>query len=225
MNDESDLPDHEEKYDIAEDTLTAANQKLAKLSSRTAEERVMSIIEKPVDDSLIRVGNKIIHRRTEEEYETIWNSFLINAGDEFAEYMGYSIEDIERIGKNAFIDAFDWRLPTEVLSFKTDKIHIIPCVHCNNAFSDIEESFGLCESCKPLYDLNYFEKVIDEADKEVSRQFLAANPDAKVIPSTKTEGISEFLYNKEFRDKFLMTVLDKRDEERRNKNVEASGPN
>lgn len=220
---ESMLPDHDPKYDIEDDKLDEANRKLASLSEKN---KGRLEVVRPVEDTpivqreKIKVGNRIIHKRTDQEYEDIWNSFIMNASEDFEQYMGYGVDEIVEIGENKFIDAYDWCDATDVMSYKTDIIHIIPCVHCRDEFSDVEQNYGLCEKCQPLYDLTYFEQVVDATSRDVAKEFLALNPEAKVVPATKTEGLAQFLYNKEFREMFLNDVLDKRDLERR----EIDGP-
>ena len=231
-NREANLPEHDPKYDIEESVLEAANKKMVSISELKGKGvAVVSgdgssglAISKKAPDT-IKVGNRIIHKRTPEQYQDIWESFLMNCVNvpesdpyNFEKYMGYGVDDIKRIGIEKFIDAFDWINAAQVNSFRTDIIHIVPCVECDANFAEVEHSFGLCETCQQLYDLDFLEKVIDETAQEVKQQFLEGHPDAKAVPATRTEGVALFLLSAEFRHMFLKTVLDQRDKERMEKN-------
>lgn len=208
LQDEFDLPDQNPKYDMTEEQLAKANEKIGGPKTETEELPKEAEEKRPT----IKVGKKIIHVRTDQEYDDIWDSFLMNVAEDFEEYMGYGVEKIKEIGIRKFIDAMDWVDALDVYKYKSDTLHIVPCVHCGQEFADVEENFGLCEACELLYDLTYFEQVMAETNAEVAR--ITKNQDARSIASVKVSGIISFMRDKEFREKFLRSVLDARDASR-----------
>ncbi len=189
--------DHQEKNNRSFSEIEAADEKMVK---HTVDKKVQN------DDNKYMFKNgKKMFKRTKEDYDNIWNAFLEIAEPEFKEFMGYGKEEIEKIGIEKFIDAYDWRDSSSVTSYKTDALHIIPCVHCGNEFVTFEQDLGLCDKCAELYDIQMFKRLIDEVvtDKSVrdlhSGQILTANC------------ISSFVYDAELRNKFLKSELDKRD--------------
>lgn len=97
----------------------------------------------------------------------IYGAFKEHA-KEFEERMGYGLEDIERIGVDKFIKSMDWTRREQVLSWKTDKAHIIPCIECNSEFAVFEIDFGLCKECQKKYDLREIQKFLEISSKTKS---------------------------------------------------------
>lgn len=98
-----------------------------------------------------------IYKDNEERFneylsQKIMDEFLKHI-DEFKDFMGYGEEEISRIGYGKFIEKMGWTNESQVLSWKTDRAHIVPCVECNEDFAVFEMDFGLCDKCKQKYDL------------------------------------------------------------------------
>lgn len=98
-----------------------------------------------------------VYKENEERFyeylsETIMNEFFKHI-DEFEKFMGYGKEDITRIGIRKFVEKMGWTCENQVLSWKTDRAHIVPCVECSDDFAIFEMDFGLCNNCKEKYDL------------------------------------------------------------------------
>ena len=92
------------------------------------------------------------------ESNKLWNVFLEKYEPDFKEYMGYGKEEIESIGIDRFFERMGWDDESQLLSYKTDRMHIMPCIDCKKDFGIFEKDFGLCENCMEKYDLTEFEK-------------------------------------------------------------------
>lgn len=88
----------------------------------------------------------------------LWSIFLKKYEPEFKNYMGYGKEEIESIGVDLFFERIDWKEESQLKSYKTDRMHIMPCIDCKSDFGIFEKDFGLCEKCMEKYDLVEFEK-------------------------------------------------------------------
>ena len=198
------IPDHNPKYDKTTDELALANSKIG-------GDKVDIMPEEKKERKTIVKDGKKLYFRSKEDYENIWESFIINEAELFEEMMGYGIKEIKRIGVDKFIDAFDWPDPLYVNSYRvTDMFHIIKCIHCDNEFANMEQDFGLCPKCQELYDLSYLEQVIEAAMVEVIESYRKmgyGNP-----PNSKHAAILNFIADPDFRSRFLKTTLDERDE-------------
>lgn len=93
-----------------------------------------------------------------EKRQALWNEFLEKYEAEFKAYLGYGKSEIEKIGINDFFDMIGWDNPNQLNSFKTDRLHIVPCIECGNKFAIFEDGYGLCEECQQKYDLDDFSK-------------------------------------------------------------------
>lgn len=195
-----DSDDHEMKNDRTQEELEKANLKMSMKNVGASNED--SDNEPP---QYVTKDGKKMHYRTEEDYSNIWEAFITNAEQEFKEYMGYGREVIERIGVKKFIDMYDWRDGSDVFSWKTDTLHIIPCVHCNDEFVTFEQDIGLCNKCAQLYDMDMFTRLVNEVQGDDSVK------DSVSPTHIALKCLSEFVYDDEFRSKFLKTELDKRD--------------
>lgn len=99
------------------------------------------------------MAGKIIRKeRLNKHEQSIWDA-LQKHSTEFTQYHGYHLDDIKKISIRKFLKMEDWRGPQDVLSFKTDVMHVSICPHCLNDFGMAEDLFGLCNSCKKLFDL------------------------------------------------------------------------
>lgn len=141
------------------------------------------------DKDIVKKNGMLLHKRTRKDYNEIWNYFLEKEAEEYCEKLGYSIKTIEKIGYKKFIDANDWRDINDISKWKTDRVHIIPCIHCKNEFTTFELDLGLCKSCTSNYDLKSFSEKINEAEKN----------DA----GSSFNLITNFVYNDMFRNTFL----------------------
>lgn len=119
----------------------------------------------------------------------LWEVFLEKYETDFKEYMRYGKEEIEAIGIELFFKSMGWEEESQLGSYRTDAMHIMPCIDCGKKFGLAEKDFGLCEDCKERYDLIQFEKY---------KEAVSA-----------TEGITNgmrliqcFMLSKEFRESF-----------------------
>ena len=93
-------------------------------------------------------------------YKIIFDEFMKHI-DDFEKYMGYGKTEIDKIGYKKFIEKMGWTDESQVLSWKTDRAHIVPCVECNNDFAIFEMDFGLCDKCKKKYDLTKIQAFLE----------------------------------------------------------------
>ncbi len=138
----------------------------------------------------------VIHKRTSKDYKRIWKAFLAEEADDFKRIMGYGKKTIKRIGWKKFIDAMDWRDPSDVSKYKTDKFHVVVCPHCNIEFGVYEQNIGLCKKCQKYYDLDRFW----ETYKAVG------NTDAREAQNM----VSMFFLHKEFRENYRIKTTEER---------------
>lgn len=125
------------------------------------------------------VDGELFHKRTTKSYEKIWNAFRDDLKD-FEEKMGYGKEMIEKIGVNKFIDAMDWRSPSDVPKWKTDMMHIYFCVNCEDNFVIYEET-PICKVCKEQYDFEKIEKAVESVNGYMVNMLFTMIPDFKVM--------------------------------------------
>jgi hypothetical protein len=98
--------------------------------------------------------------------------------DQFFKTHGYGLEEIERIGYKKFIQEMGWSNKDQITSWRTDKIHVMPCPSCRDEFGLWESHIGLCSLCSPRFfyylvdSINALED-INRAEVESSILFLA----------------------------------------------------
>jgi hypothetical protein len=195
------VEDHSERFNIDREKLNEANEAIRNLSKLRKEE---SGVEVEI------VGDKIIHKKSEEDYANIWMAFCINEAKEFNDTMSYGADEIIRIGLKKFIDANDWRTVEDVKKWKTDKADVIICKHCNEEFAHLDitgrlDLHGICSICAPLYDLDRINSVSSfEADKE---HYADLKDPAMRFMAARVRVMEQFAFDKEFRDKFLRVIL------------------
>ena len=194
--------DWQDKNWVSSEKLEAANKKMA-AQQKMPEEKSNSPAE-PAIEIVEKDGTKL-HKRISEDYQNIWESFLMNTEADFKKYMGYGKEEIEKIGIVKFIDAYDWRNAADVFSWKTDKIHIIICAHCKNEFVPLELQLGLCKECQELYDLEKLENVIRGTSEDAAFSIIQANGHKipSNIPNMSLQCLGLFISDPEVRTKFL----------------------
>jgi hypothetical protein len=178
-----DIPDHDNKFNVDKSALELANEKLKNIG-------------KPLPEGTKQVGQKIVHKRTREDYNNIWKTFVTEEEKEFFEQMGYGKRKIKKIGIKKFIDMMDWRKPEEVSKWKTDRLHVIPCIHCQKEFALYEHDDGLCDKCKPKYDL----KRLGET--------MYTNEQSEPGSSLKIKLM--FIYDHDFREMYLIKTDEQR---------------
>ena len=155
-------PEHDPRYNVSADKLKEANEKLKNISE--AKEQILESSVQGKTNVEIK-GDKILSKRTPNDYNRIWNAFLQDQADAFMKHMGYTIKTIKRIGFHKFIDAMDWKNEKDIWKWRTDKLHIVPCCHCKRDFA-VYEDLALCDKCKPQYDLEYFYRVMAHVEAE-----------------------------------------------------------
>ena len=92
----------------------------------------------------------------------IFEAFL-KVEPQFKEYLGYGKEEIEKIGVCKFVKAMGWTNVNQINSWKTDILHIVPCIVCGNDFAIHELDFGICKECSKEYDVNRISKFMENA--------------------------------------------------------------
>jgi hypothetical protein len=178
-----DIPDHDEKFNVDRSALRVANEKLKNIG-------------KPLPEGTKQVGEKIVHKRTREDYNNIWQEFLTQEEREFFEQMGYGKRKIKKIGIKKFIDMMDWRTVNEVSRWRTDRLHVIPCIHCQKEFALYEHDDGLCDKCKPKYDLNRLGETMYTNEQ--------------VEPGSSFKIKLSFMFDPDFRKMYLLKTDDER---------------
>jgi hypothetical protein len=190
--------DHSIRFNVGQDRLREANEKIKTLSKVRKEEQGVEVEI---------IGDKLFHKRTDEDYDKIWAKFLSDEAAEFGETMNYGREDIERIGYKKFIDASDWKKEEDTAKWKTDAANVVICRHCNNEFAHVDIRgrlglFALCNTCHPLYNTDMlieFASNLSQTDTDYSEfkdpglSFQAAIIDV----------MARFLEDAEWRKKFL----------------------
>ena len=180
---------HMEKYNRAQNEMETANRKMVEISrKREQDENNVSVDYK---------GDKIVTTKlSKEEYSKIWNSFNETEKDDFRAKMGYGKRTIKRIGRKQFIDFMGFRNEADVTRWRTDTVHVIPCTHCNSAFTTFELDYGLCPNCKQAYDMNRF--------------FETCSANEKVDPGSASALRVMFAYDGSFRRKYLKKSIEVR---------------
>jgi predicted metal-dependent phosphoesterase TrpH len=185
--------DHIQKHNK---DISDANQKLSRISNLAHNADKGDTAPKPAGylgklggKGIIEKDGMILHNRANSDYDELFHYFLKNEAEDYFREMGYSKEDVIRIGYKNFIDAHDWSTIEDIKKWRTDAVHIIPCVHCKKEFATYELDFGLCKKCTNLYDMQKFAKT------------CAAN-------EAKDPGISygmraAFAFHKSFRECYL----------------------
>ncbi|MDF2841728.1 MAG: hypothetical protein K0R00_154 [Herbinix sp.] len=185
------VPDHMDKYN--KDT-SEADEKLKNISNLNADvQKPAGHLGKLGEKDIIKKGNLVIHKRNNSSYRKLWAYFLDSEGDEYFKTMGYTKEDIIRIGYKKFIDAHDWMTIEDIKKWKTDAVHIIPCVHCGDEFVTYELDMGLCDECKKFYDMERFA--------------LTCQLNELQEPGISFAIITGFVYDNLFRETFLHTNI------------------
>ena len=209
--------DHMNKFDIPKSKMEQANAKMVSIGEKTGKGEEVEEKQEPVRffsnpkekiieqtlerrPELKRVGNVLVHKKTEEQYNSMWKYFSENALRHFEKIMGYGESEIRSIGIEKFIDAFDWTETSQIDRWEDDNLRVIPCCHCGKEFS-IFQDFGLCENCKLLYDLPLLEAVVDSTAKSI------VNDNPEMTASSKSgmsiQQIALFVYDEDFRKRFL----------------------
>jgi hypothetical protein len=136
------LPEHDKKYNKDAEAIKLANEKMKNISN--------------IKPETIKKDGKVLRKRTRKDYDRLWLLFKTTQLKDFQETMKYGEGQIKKIGIKKFINTMDWYFDNDVSKWKTDVIHIIPCVHCGLEFTTYENDLGLCPKCKSAYDLERF---------------------------------------------------------------------
>lgn len=131
--------------------------------------------------------------------EELWNEFLEKYEPEFKAYLGYGKDEIKRIGIDSFFKAIGWTKPEQLSSFKTDRMHIIPCIECGKEFAVFEDNYGLCDKCKDKYDLeefsNFYRKILESDGVKAGNDLISgffASPDYRKTFAVKSDSTPEY---------------------------------
>lgn len=133
--------DHNERYNIPKEKIQVMDHNMKNIAHAA---------------SIKEVDGYKTRKRTNKEYNQIWKIFKENYADEFEKYMGYGVAKIEKIGIKEFVDFMDWSSSEDILTYKTDRVKVIPCVHCDTHFTTFQIDLGLCHRCKDKFDLEQF---------------------------------------------------------------------
>lgn len=193
------LSDYSPKYNVGKTALEIANEKMRTISTKKeAEAEILTKTLEKNEDVIERDG-KILHNRSSDDYLHIWEAFRESQISDYTEYMGYSEDTINRIGVVKFIDMMDWRTPEDVAKWKTDQMHIVPCIHCGSEFAIFEE-FGLCHKCSGLYDLDALIEVMDGVSASVKED----GDERLAGVNVNAVQMINFVYDDEIRKMFLI---------------------
>lgn len=127
--------------------------------------------------------------------ENLWRIFLEDCELEFRKYLGYGKEEIERIGVDKFFDVMGWETQDQLESYKTDVLHVIPCVECREDFAVFETNYGLCDKCQEGYNLDEFAKFTNSIRNEEGEKAV-------------TDILGAFYSSEEYRDCFKIKAED-----------------
>ncbi len=109
------------------------------------------------EPEIITVDGKKIRKRSHDDVERLWSIFKKNTAEQFKAYMGYGVEEIEKIGIEKFLEAQDWYYDTDINSYKRDIDKVVICPVCKNEFCLFPTEYGVCNNCQKDYDMNRFE--------------------------------------------------------------------
>lgn len=123
----------------------------------------------------------------------IWKEFCQKELNDFEQYMGYTKENIKKIGVNKFIKAMGLRDVNDVNKWRTDRVHIVPCCCCRKEFALFELDFGICPKCLKSFDTSRLNNFINVA--------------VATTYQTYTEAVAEVYFTPELRDKFKHKTL------------------
>lgn len=129
------------------------------------------------------------------ERETLWEVFLKIYEPDFKEYLGYGKEEIEKIGIDKFFEFMGWKTEEDLNSYRTDKLHAIPCVECKEEFAVFEMNYGLCDKCQKGYNLEEFAQFTNSIRSEQGEKAV-------------TDILGAFYSSEEYRDCFKVKSND-----------------
>lgn len=141
--------DHNERYNIPKEKIEIMDENMKNITC---------------SDNIKEVDGYKTRKRTNKEYDAIWNIFESQFASDFEKYMGYGISDIKRIGIKEFIDFMDWSSQDDIATYKTDRVKVIPCVNCGSHFTTFQLDLGLCGNCKDKFDLERFGSVCESSE-------------------------------------------------------------
>jgi hypothetical protein len=190
-----------EKYNRTEEEITNANEKMTKISELAPETPQFSVIRPEADtheniEKNYKGGKIVTTKLSKEEYNEIWDAFAETEAEDFKTQMGYGKVTIKKIGLKAFIDFMGWRNIKDVSLWRSNAVHVIPCMHCKSAFTTFEIDYGLCPQCKQQYDMQRF------------FEMCAANE--KVEPGSASALRIMFVYDNEFKNNYLKKSIEQR---------------
>lgn len=117
------------------------------------------------------MAGKVIRKEVLNKHEQeLWDELKKHA-DEFKEYHGYTIEDIRRISVRKFLKMEGWKTVEDVLSFKTDVMHIGICPNCLNEYGIYQDLFGICNKCKKQFDIKQLYSLSSDIGKLAVAEF------------------------------------------------------
>lgn len=108
----------------------------------------------------------------DDRIEQLWKFFKDNVAEQFEEYMGYGIEDIERIGVKKLFAIYDWHSEQDIMSYKEDVLKIVICPECKNDFGVWPSEYGLCADCTPKFNAEKLSEDVDSSDGNIDMATL-----------------------------------------------------
>ena len=140
------------------------------------------------------MGRVISIERLNNHFRSIWTEFL-KYEEDFESLHSYGVNDIKRIGIKKFIQAEDWNDPKDASKFLTDALHVGICPNCNQEYAISETDFGLCNTCKPKFDLKEMIALALEMGDKATIQLLEGKDttdEIKALIREKAALLSEF---------------------------------
>lgn len=162
--------DQDKKYDLPKEVLKESNELLKNVSLETVNKKLK---KKP---------------KEEKDFDKVWKFFSENEyAKEFKSYMGYGVEEIEKVGVEKFLKAVDWSIDNvKNHQWTRDAVKVLICGECKNEFTTFQLDYGLCDNCKPKFDIARFEKSLSALEKK--------------IPGSSEQEIMLFTFFEEYRE-------------------------
>lgn len=120
-------------------------------------------------------------RLSVSKIERIWDKFIKDEYRPFLNaHLNLTMKQIMEIGIDKFIYVMGWKRPTDVVTWRNNKLRVGACCHCKDQFIPmiLQYNNGLCTSCRPLYShkaiRNFIMKQLNVSERyqEASRDLL-----------------------------------------------------
>ena len=93
-------------------------------------------------------------RLSPSKIKKMWEKFIQQEyRDFFASHTNLKMEDVLNIGVDKFVYVMGWMKPSDVASWRKNKVRVGYCCHCKDQFIPmmLQTNQGMCLQCRPLY--------------------------------------------------------------------------